>query len=142
MKLGISEILKKADEAKTKAEKKDILQKNSTNQLVALLQYCFDPRVKFLLPEEINYKPNDMTDCENALYTNARLCYLFIDGGHSSLTQKRREQLFVNFLEGLAPADAELMISIKNKKLPYKTITEDLVRQTFLGILPEKEKHN
>jgi hypothetical protein len=40
-------------------------------------------------------------------------------------------------LEALDPDDAELLLSIKDKKMPYKGITYDLVASTFPGLLPE-----
>jgi hypothetical protein len=48
--------------------------------------------------------------------------------------------MFIEFLEALAPADAELIVSIKEKKLPYKGLTEDIVRAAFPGLLPDEQK--
>lgn len=52
----------------------------------------------------------------------------------------RREQLFIQFIEGLEPEDAKLMCSVKDKKIPYKGITAKLVNTAFPGLILEKEK--
>jgi hypothetical protein len=43
----------------------------------------------------------------------------------------RRESLFITLLESVDPKDAKLLLSVKNKKLPYKNITKDLIQEAF-----------
>ena len=66
----------------------------------------------------------------------ARRLYLFIEGGHPTLKQTRREQLFIELLEILNPEDAKLLCNIKDKKMPYKGITYNLTKEVFPDILP------
>jgi hypothetical protein len=47
----------------------------------------------------------------------------------------KRETLFIQFIEGLDPADAVLMCHVKDKKLPYKSINAKLVNSAFPGLI-------
>jgi hypothetical protein len=73
------------------------------------------------------------------LYAEARRMYLFVKGGHPTLTQEKREKLFHDFLSNLSVDDAELMMCVKDKYLPYPTLTEDVIREIFPSLLPAKE---
>jgi hypothetical protein len=46
----------------------------------------------------------------------------------------RREALFIEFLESIDPEDADLINTIKDKKLPYPKLTRELILKTFPGI--------
>ena len=59
-KLMISEILQKAHNAKTKAEKVKILQENNSQALRSLFIWNFDETVQSVVPEgDVPYTPND-----------------------------------------------------------------------------------
>lgn len=136
MKLGIAEILKKASEIEKKQEKIQFIYKHDSHALRALLKYAYDPKVKFLLPDGAPpYKPNDLPDLHSVLYSELRKMYLFIEGGNTNLKQVRREYLFVQLLENLDKQDAELIVSVKDKKIPYKGITKKFVEEIYPGLL-------
>ena len=134
----VSTILKEASEIKGRKERIRFLQSHHPNQLMKLLlQYTFDPNIKFALPEgKPPYKPCEVLDNENMLYLEQRRLYLFLEGGNPDLNDLRRETLFVQLLESIVPADAELLIAVKDKKMPYKGITEKIVREAFPRLLP------
>jgi hypothetical protein len=46
--------------------------------------------------------------------------------------------MFIELLENVAPADAKLLCSIKEKKLPYKGITADIVKEAFPDLISEE----
>ena len=46
--------------------------------------------------------------------------YNFLKGGNNSLSNLRRETMFINILEGLHPLEAEILILVKDKKLTDK----------------------
>ena len=52
------------------------------------------------------------------------------------LTTLRREQLFIQLLEGLHPSEAEILLSIIKKRLEYKGLTSKLVNQAFPNLIP------
>ncbi|NDG30849.1 hypothetical protein EB118_12350 [bacterium] len=138
-KLGISEIIKLASEQKTKQDKINILQQHSNEALLRILKYAYCPSIKFVLPEgQPPYKENAFDDCQPMLYQEVRRMYLFIEGGNNDLSKLRREQLFIGLLESLDKDDAKLLCSVKDKKLPYKGITPQLVKDAFPGLIQEK----
>jgi hypothetical protein len=72
------------------------------------------------------------------LYNGLRTMYLFVGEGNPAVPQLKRESLFVGFLESLDPDDAKLVLAVKEKTIPYKNITEELVRSVFPNMLPPK----
>ena len=132
MKKSIYNILKECSEPKTVKERVAKLQQNGLPIVQQILKYAFDPNIKFLLPEgDPPYKPNEYVDQEGILFSEARKLYLFVEGGNNNLTNFRRETLFIQFIEGIDKNDAKLICAIKDKKLPFKTLTKDIVKQAF-----------
>lgn len=141
MKLGIAEILEQTSKLKSTDDKIEYLRRNWSPALGTVLKYAYDPSIKWLLPSGIPpFKTNPFVDQQSTLYAEARRLYLFIEGGNPNLTKVKRELLFIQFLENLDPADANLMVHVKDKKIPYKGITSKLIQQAFPGLLPEKER--
>ena len=52
----------------------------------------------------------------------------------------RRESMFVQLLERLDPADAELLLAVKDQKLSYRGLSYKLVKDTWPDILPDIEE--
>ena len=138
MRLGIFQILEKAAEQKAVADRIAILQQNAGPALHTILKYAYDPNIVWDLPEgEPPYKPCPFPAQEMRLFAEIRRLYLFLKGGNPNLTKLRRETLFIELLESVHPSDAKILISIKDKKLPYKSITAKLVKEAFPGLIEE-----
>jgi hypothetical protein len=138
--IGVAEFLDKVSKLKKREEKVNALRNNNTFPVRTVLQGAFDPRIKWLLPEGTPpYKVNDLVDQENVLIRDSRKLIYFVEGSGHNLKPLKRETMFVEFLESLAPKDAELILSIKEKKLPFKGITEDIVREAFPELFPAQE---
>ena len=131
----ITEILQKVSSAKTKKEKVDLLQEYNNNGLRSILIINFDESLKFLLPEgEVPFRPNDApAGTEHTrLDSEYRGLYRFFKGGDSSLKSMRREQLFVQLLEGLHKDEAEMLVLACNKELQSKyRVTKAVVSEAF-----------
>ena len=128
---ALSQILQETSQQKTKKERSAFLKQNTNTALNKLLRYTYGKDVKFLLPEGAPpYKPSKFDEPAN-LYNEVKRLYLFVEGGHPSLTAMKRESLFIETLEFINHDDAKLLISVKDKTLPYKNITEDFVRETL-----------
>jgi hypothetical protein len=139
MRVGVAEFLEKVAKLKKPQEKVDALKANDSFVIRTILQAAFDPRIKFLLPEgEPPYKPNDLVDQENVLIRDARKLVHFVEGGNPGLKQIKREALFIEMLETVTPADAKLLVALKDKKLPFKGITADIVKEAFPEIFPKE----
>lgn len=137
MRLGISEILSRADKLPTEQEKVAFLQANYSVPLVSVLKNILDPSVVFLLPEGAPpYKPNPYPGQELRLYAENRRLYIFIEGQSPNINRVRREQLFIEILEAVSPQDAQLLIAMKDKQMPYASITCELANQAFPGLIP------
>jgi len=134
MKLLISEVLQKAHNAKTKAEKIAILKENDSQALRSIFIINYDESIVSLLPEGAPpYTPNEApAGTEHTkLEHEARLLFHFFKGG-SNIPSLKRETMFVQMLEGLHPDEAKVVIAAKDKKLNkrYK-VTKACVSEAF-----------
>jgi hypothetical protein len=142
MKKCIAEIIKSCCDLKTIEEKVRFLQSNDNPILKTILKCVFDPKIIFLLPEgSPPYKPSEYLDLEGRLYSETRKLYLFVEGGNPNLSKFKREMLFIQLIESLDKRDAELLIAVKDKKLPFKGITEKIVRAAYPDLLPLEESN-
>jgi len=134
----VTEILQKVSSAKTKKEKVDLLQEYNNNGLRAVLIINFDESLKFLLPEgDVPFTANDApagTD-HTRLDHEYRGLYRYFKGGDSSIKSMKREQLFVQLLEGLYKDEAEMLVLACNKDLQSKyRVTKAVVQEAFPSI--------
>jgi hypothetical protein len=138
--LLLTEVLRKVSNAKTKAEKINLLRKHNSNALRQVLIINFDESVISMLPEgEVPYTPNDApigTD-HTRLETEYKGLYRFVKGGQDKLPSLKRETMFVQLLEGLSKDEAELICLAKDKKITskYKRITKAVVQEAFPQIV-------
>ena len=66
----------------------------------------------------------------------ARNFYRFVRGGQDSLSNLRRETMFINVLTGLHPLEAEILILVKDGKLEEKyKLSKDVVTEAFPDII-------
>ena len=139
MVVGMAEFLEKVGKLKRTQEKIDMLRANDTFALRVILQASYDPSVKFLLPEgSPPYKPNVLVDQEHVFHKEARMIQYFVEGFHPNLAKNKREMMFVEFLERLAPKDAEMLISAKEKK-PFKGITLQHITEALPGLIKNEQ---
>ena len=134
MKLLISEVLQKAHNAKTKAEKIKILQQHNTPALRMVFIINYDESIVSLMPEgspPFNKNEAPAGTEHTHLEHEARLLHHFFKGG-SDLKPMKREQMFIQLLEGLHPDEAEVIIKAKDKQLGkrYK-VTKATVSEAF-----------
>ena len=138
IKLTLYEILEKCVEFKKKEERVAALQYNESPAMRAVLQCMFDPKIEVLLPEgEPPFKPSQF-DEPGYLFANLRKLNIFVKGGvgYENVAKIKREMLFIGFLESLNPTEAKLVLSMKEKKSPFKNLTEDVVLAAFPGLYP------
>ena len=139
MRLMISEVLQKAHNAKTKAQKVKILQDNNTQTLRSLFITNFDetivPRVP--LGEDVPYRPNEAPKGteHTLLEQEGKKLYRFFKGGDDTLPNMKVENMFIQMLEGLHQSEAEALIKAVNKSLHKKyKITRACVEEAFPSI--------
>ena len=132
----MSEIATKINNAKDKPRKLKVLQDHDSIALRQVLKGAFDSKIEWLLPKgDVPYKVNDAplgTD-HTILSQEAKRLYLFTKGGDNTLSQNKRELLFVQMLEGLSADEAEFLVAVVNQKVnnKYKGFTANLVKEAF-----------
>lgn len=132
MKKSVAEILETASKISKREDRVKFLQSNANPTLLKILQWAYDPRIKWLLPSgKVPYNPTKYLDQEGNLYSESRRLYLFVEGGNANLNRVRREYLFIQLLESLAPSEAALMESVKDKKIPYEGLDREVVEEAF-----------
>ena len=136
--LLFSEILDLVHKAKTKNKKVEILRKYNSDALRMVINSSFDPNIVWVMPKgNVPYTPNDApAGTEHTrLATEAKTQYRFIRGGDNITPQFKKEQMFVQLLEGLHKDEAELICYAKDKQLHklVKGLSAPVVRQAFGG---------
>jgi hypothetical protein len=132
----ISEVLRKVNNAKTKAEKTELLLKYNSQTLRSLFIWNFDETVVSILPEgDVPYTPNPAPEgTDHILLENeGKKLFYFVKGGADNVKQSKREQIFLGMIENLHPDEAEVLILVKDKKLQkkYTRISRALIEETF-----------
>ena len=158
------EILELASKQRSKAKKVEVLQEYENDALKSIFIWNFDETVISLVPEgEVPYADgNDQSVYSGTLSENLsreakggesatgqdldgrgktslrreyKNLYNFVKGGNDSLSNIRREMMFINLLRGLHPREAEVLCLVKDKKLAEKyKITYDVVKQAYPDI--------
>lgn len=142
--LLVSEMLDLVEKAESIEQKKAILLQNkSSHALLYMLALNYDPNVVFRVPEgtppfkretgkPIGYH---QTSIQNEL----KRFYIWASPD-VQLPKLKKESLFMEMLEGMHYTEADIICAAKDGKLTtiYKSVTEDLVRETFPKLLPPK----
>ena len=133
----MSEIATKVNNAKDKPRKLKVLKDNDTAPLRQVLKAAFDPNIEFVLPKgnDVPYTVNDapIGTYHTLLSQESKILYLFIKGADNTITQNKRETLFIQMLEGLSAEEARFLITVVNKRVnnEYKGFTANLVKEAF-----------
>ena len=137
--VNIVETLEMVGKAKTREEKRKILKDRENFATQALLQLNYHPNVKWILPKgSPPYVKNENT-ADASLHFEVKKLNYYTDPSPHELPMLRRESMFVQLLERLDPADAELLLAVKDQKLSYRGLSYKLVKDTWQDILPDIE---
>ena len=134
----LSEVLAKVSKQRTKAKKIQVLKENESLHLKSVLIWNFDDTVVSILPEgPVPFDKNEAPAGTEHTYLahEHKILYNFIKGGNDFLKPVKREQLFMQLLEGLHEDEAEVICLMKDKKLTDKyKITKAVVTEAFPDI--------
>ena len=134
----LSEVLAKVSKQRTKAKKIQVLKENESLHLKSVLIWNFDDTVVSVLPEgPVPFDKNEAPAGTEHTYLahEHKILYNFIKGGNDFLKPVKREQLFLQLLEGLHEGEAEVICLMKDKKLTDKCkITKAIVSEAFPDI--------
>ena len=134
----LSEVLAKVSKQRTKAKKIQVLKENESLHLKSVLIWNFDDTVVSVLPEgPVPYDKNEAPAGTEHTYLahEHKILYNFIEGGNDFIKPVKREQLFLQLLEGLHSDEAEVICLMKDKKLTDKyKVTKAVVSEAFPDI--------
>lgn len=146
----MSEVLQRVSNAKTKAEKIKILQEYKSPALTKLLLCNFAKSIKFCFPDgKTPYQPQDRPKGvdHQYLFTEHRMIEKFIakkingvvyfgcsNSTRPRIQQLKKEQMWVQLMEGLHSEEAEVLDLIKDKKLTTKY---KITKQNVIDAFPE-----
>ena len=137
MVISIAEFLEKVSKLKNIKEKVNALQANDSVVLRIIMRCCYDPNVQWLLPTgKPPYKPNELVDQEHVLIKDCEKLQYYLKGYGDNLAPAKREMMFIELLERVAPIDAEMLCQIKDKQ-QFKGISLQTVKEAFPGLISE-----
>ena len=137
MTIYISELMKKIAKAKSRKQKKTILEEYKDNNVLKfVLQGTFDPSIEWNVPKKFpKYKPDDAPIGLNpqTLFVVVPKCSIFVKGHAKAngLTEKRTKELLIQVLESMHEDESLIFIQMLKKKLKVKGLTEKLVLEVF-----------
>jgi len=134
--LLVYEVLEKVESAKTKKEKVEILKTNESWALKDIIRGSLDPKVLFNLPTgSPPYTPSEGHNAPSNLLKRNRDFKYFVKGGiGDKLPAVKRESIFIALIESIHPKDAELVISMINKKF-NKKIKKEVISEAFPNLI-------
>ena len=134
----LSEVLGLVSKQKTKAKKIQTLKQYESLHLKSVLIWNFDESVKSMLPDgEVPFQKNEAPAGTEHTYLahEWKVLYNFVKGGNDTLRAVKREQLFMQLLEGLHPDESEIICLVKDKNLKKKyKLTRAIVEEAFPDI--------
>ena len=146
---SIVEILALVEETKGKQSKIDILKQfTSRNDVKYALKAAFDDRVQFTLPEGLPEgtqigdpdTPEGAMDIapERFIRVFKRMQY-WVKGGLANSTSKvaKQEEIFLNTLRSLEKSEAEFLLAIKDKTMPFKSVTKEICEDAGFDLTPK-----
>ena len=144
---SIVEILGLVEETKGKQSKVDILKQfTGRNDVKYALKAAFDPRVVFTLPDGLpdGFVVGDPDTPEGAMdMAPERFIRVFkrmqywVEGGSAQASQSKREEIFLNTLRSLEKSEAEFLLEIKDKKMPFKSVTKEICELAGFDLSPK-----
>jgi hypothetical protein len=139
----IPEIFTKIEIAKTKKEKKEVLEHyKGVPVLRHILRGAFDPTVKWVITEQPDFTPNDSPVglSENNLYQEIPKCSIFVKGHPAAARVKpeRLKQILIQILESMHPSESFVYMEMLKKKVRVKGLTSKLVLEVFPNLYKEK----
>ena len=135
---SVVEILGLVEETSGKQAKVDILKQFIERQDVKYaLKAAFDSRVQFTLPDGLpdGFVVGDADTPEGAMdmaperfiRVYKRMQY-WVKGGSANSTSKaaKQEEIYLNTLRSLEKSEAEFLVAIKDKTMPFKSVTKEI----------------
>jgi len=144
---SIIEILTLVEETEGDDAKVDILKQfTDRNDVKYAFKAAFDSRVVFTLPDGLpdGFVVGDADTPEGAMdmaperfiRVYKRMQY-WVEGGRAQAKQSKKEEIFLDTLRSLEKSEAEFLLAIKNKTMPYKSVTKEICEKAGFDLSPK-----
>lgn len=128
---SISTVLDVVEQIPNREGKIEVLRRCKSEALLTVLQGAMDKRIDLKINEPIEYTPAPFGELDGGIYRAVReLAHV----GNVNIDYRKRVSIFIGILERVSREDAVLLLQMKDKKLPYPSITPDLVIEAFPGL--------
>ena len=135
----VSELFEKVRKAETDDEKVFLLQQNDNFTVKTLLQCTFSTNINFDLPEtDPPYTEDDSPEglSLTSLHREVKKFVYFVPWHQSYVKNPiKREQIFIEMLEGLHDSEAKLVLNVKAKQI--SGISHDVAHRAFPSVVSE-----
>ena len=143
---SVAEIFSEASKLKVKKDKVEFLSKYSNRKdLEHIVKGAYHPAVVWLvppgpLPEGVEFSDVPAVDLADDRLIRAWRQFKYLVKGGPNTPQAKREDIYLNILRAVHKSEAELLISVVGKKLPYKGMTRTLMLEVFPDWLPKSNE--
>ena len=139
---GVAEILSEASKLKARKDKIEFLSRyRHRKDMELIIKVAYHPAIVWLvppgpLPEGVQFSDVPAPDLADDRLNRAWRQFEYLCKGGPDMKQSKREDIYFNILRSVHRSEAELLMSIVDKKIPYKGLTRSLMLETFPDWLP------
>ena len=139
---SVAEIFSEASKLKAKKDKIEFLSRyRNRKDLELIVKGAYHPAIVWLvppgpLPEGVEFSDVPAVDLADDRLIRAWRQFKYLVKGGPNVSKARREDIYLNILRAVHRSEAELLMSIVDKKIPYKGLTRALMLETFPDWLP------
>ena len=134
---SVAEIFSEASKIKSKKDKVAFLsQYKNRKDLEHIIKGAYHPAIVWLvpsgpLPEGVEFSDVPAVDLADDRLVRAWRQFQYLVKGGPEMSQAKREDIYLNIIRSVHVSEAKLLLSIIDKKLPYKGLTRALMLETF-----------
>ena len=139
---SVAEILSEASKLKAKKDKVEFLSRyRNRKDLEHIIKGAYHPAIEWLIPDGplpagIQFSDVPAPDLADNRLIQAWRQFQYLVKGGPDMKQAKREDIYLNILRSVHRSEAELLMGIVGKKIPYKGLTRALMLETFPDWLP------
>jgi len=139
---GVAEILSEASKLKARKDKIEFLSRyRHRKDMELIIKGAYHPAIVWLvppgpLPEGVEFSDVPAVDLADDRLNRAWRQFKYLVKGGPVMKQAKREDIYLNILRSVHRSEAELLMSVVGKKIPYKGMTRALMLETFPDWLP------
>lgn len=121
-------------------KKVEVLRRNRSYALLNVLKGTFDNDIQFTIKTIPHYNVSDapIGMGYNTIHQELGRSYIFEKGNprtDPNLTDRRKEEILIQILEGLEKKEAEIFVGMLTKKLNVPGLTTKIVEEAFPGLI-------